>query len=174
MRLRDRNRRIAICALLIAIGTVIWSVEEMLPRPMPWAKPGLANAATMMAIALGGPVEGIIVALGRVVLGALLLGRIGSASFIISLSGSTIAAIVMGLIWRMRLPFSVYGISIFGALAHALTQIIVAGWLVYRPDIVLNLLPFVVLPSMITGAIVGLIVAILLNRLKKIDHFYLK
>ena len=162
MERRDRNRRIAICALLIAVGTAIWSVEELLPRPMPWIKPGFANIATMLAIALAGPVEGVVVAVGRVLLGALLLGRIGSAAFIISLAGSTAAALAMGALWRTRL--SVYGISIAGALTHGIAQLFVAGWLVYRPGIILNLLPLVALPSIITGAVVGFFVALILKR----------
>jgi len=160
----DRHRFLATLALLIAVGSALWMFEELLPRPLPWVQPGLANIVTMLAIAVLGRWYGIPVALGRVFLGALLLGRLGSAGFFMSLSGGLCSAIVMGALWQSKIPLSVYGIGISGALIHGLAQLVVAMLLVYTPFAFQYLLPFITIPAALTGVLVGFLTSVLLRR----------
>lgn len=152
---RGKSHRIAYLAALVAIGCAIWIVEELIPHPLPWIKPGLANIATLIALYLMRPSDALIVAVSRVLLGALLLGRFGSAGFIISLSGASLSALVMVAIRKSGLPFSIYGVSLFGALFHGLAQLFVAGILVYSLRAVVYLTPWVLLPSIVTGLLVA-------------------
>ncbi len=152
---RGKSYRITYLAALAAIGCAIWIVEELIPHPLPWIKPGLANIVTLLALYLMRPSDALIVSVSRVLLGALLLGRFGSAGFIISLSGATLSALVMVAIRKSGLPFSIYGVSLFGALFHGLTQLFVAGILVYSLRAVVFLTPWVLLPSIATGLLVA-------------------
>ncbi|RKZ30569.1 heptaprenyl diphosphate synthase [bacterium] len=164
MQSQDRNKRVAVLAILIALGAVLWALEEFIPRPIPWLKPGLANIATVIAIVVLGPWDGLPVAIGRVILGALILGRIGSAAFLMSISGAVVSAAVMGVLWRIKAPLSIYGISVSGALAHGLSQLGVAVLLVYTPFVLRFFLPLVSLPAIATGLLVGLLSVALIKR----------
>ncbi|MCK5833462.1 Gx transporter family protein [bacterium] len=164
MQQRDDNRRLALSSIFMALGTVLWVVEELIPKPMPWMKPGLANCATLLAMFTVGPLEAIIVAVGRVFLGSLLLGRIGSPGFIISLSASITSAVMMIAVRYSKIRFSIFGVSIFGAIAHSLTQLLIAGMMIHNLSITSSLLPLVLLPSIPSGIIVAFIVMLVLSR----------
>ncbi len=171
MQLRNKSHRIAYLAVLVAIGSAVWALEELIPRPLPWVKPGLANVATLIAIYILSPWDGLTVALFRVLIGALLLGRIGTAGFIISISAAIVSALVMATVKTTRLPFSIYGISLFGALFHSITQLAVAGYLVYNFRAVVYFLPCVLLPSLLTGILVGYLASLVISKLPvKLDR----
>ena len=161
----SRNRRIAYWALFIAVGAIIWSLEEFLPRPLPWAKPGLANIATLIALFILGPVDAIIVAVGRVLVASLVLGRIGTPAFFMSISGAAAASLSMAGISKARLGISIYGISLSGAMAHALAQLGAAAILVFSPEVIFASLPLVLLPSVLAGIAVGWLSARLMKAL---------
>ncbi len=165
MRSPDKSGRLAYLAVLIAVGSALWIFEELLPRPVPWVKPGLANIATIITIYLLGPWDGIPVALGRVIIGSLVLGRFGSAGFLMSLSGALVSAVTMGTLRRTGAPLSIYGVSLCGSLVHGLAQLLVAAWLVNFPGNAYNLLPWVALPALPTGLLTGFISAVLIGRM---------
>lgn len=170
MRLLGKSHRTAVLAMLTAIGSAVWLIEELIPRPLPWVKPGLANVATVIAIYLFSPIDGLIVAFFRVLLGAMLLGRIGTPGFFISISAALTSAIIMVAIKSSKLPFSIYGISLWGALFHGITQLIVAGYLVYSARAVVHFAPLVLLPSLATGILVGYLSSIVLRRILRRDN----
>lgn len=153
--------------MLTAIGSAVWLIEELIPRPLPWIKPGLANVATVIAIYLFSPIDGLIVAFFRVFLGAMLLGHIGSAGFFISISSALTSALIMIAIKSSKLPFSIYGVSLWGALFHGLTQLVVAGYLVYSARAVVHFAPLVLLPSVATGIIVAYLAGVVLRRISR-------
>ncbi|HDR91102.1 MAG TPA: Gx transporter family protein [candidate division Zixibacteria bacterium] len=167
---QGKSRRIAYLAALIAIGCAIWIIEELIPHPLPWIKPGLANIATLLALYLMRPSDALIVAVSRVLLGALILGRFGSAGFFISLSGAVLSALAMFAVRKSGLPFSIYGVSLFGALFHGLAQLLVAGILVYNLHAVVYLTPWVLLPSIATGLLVAHFARMIIARIRpKLD-----
>jgi len=157
----------ALCALLVAVGAVLWTLEEFIPRPLPWLKPGLANVATVLAMVIVGPVEAILVAVGRVLLGGLLLGRLGSPAFIISMSSAIVAGFAMIIVWKSKVPMSIYGISITGAVSHAVAQVFVAGLLIFSPSIAIKLLPLVVIPAIPAGILIAFLSRAVITRIKK-------
>lgn len=165
MRSHGKSRRIAFLAALIAIGSAMWVIEEFIPRPLPWVKPGLANVSTIIAIYILSPADGLIVAVLRVLIGALLLGRLGSVGFIISISAAATSAIAMILAKWSKLPFSIFGISLFGALFHGVTQLAVAGYLVYSFRAVWYFTPWVLFPSIATGILVAYIAGLIIKKL---------
>ena len=67
---------------------------------MSWARIGLANVATLMALVLFGFWEALTVLLLRVFLGSLASGTLLSPIFPFVLGGGLASLICMGLVWR--------------------------------------------------------------------------
>ncbi len=160
-----RTRLLARGALLAGFGLVMFLFEALLPRPLPWAKPGLANIATLLALYTLGPGLAVAVTVLRVLLGSLLLGTFLNPGFWLSLAGGLASVAVMALAQRYgRAMFSVVGVSLLGALAHVLAQLSLAGILIVQQIQILYLLPLLLWPALFAGGIVGIASLLLLER----------
>ena len=159
--------RLARTALLAGFGLVMFLFESILPRPLPWAKPGLANIATLLALYLLGAASAWAVTLLRVLLGSFFIGSFLNPGFWLSLAGGGAATALMITIKKYAsTQFSVIGISLAGALAHVLAQIAVAGWLIVRRVEIVYLLPAMLWPALFAGFVVGVAAFLLLERLR--------
>jgi heptaprenyl diphosphate synthase len=158
--------RLTRTALLTGFGLVMFLFESNLPRPLPWAKPGLANVATLLALYLLGAASAWAVTLLRVLLGSFFLGSFLNPGFWLSLAGGLAAVAVMTLLKKFgEKQFSVIGLSLAGALAHVLAQIMVAGFLIVRRWEIVYLLPAMLWPALFAGVVVGIATLLLLERL---------
>jgi heptaprenyl diphosphate synthase len=159
------NRLLVRCAILAAVGIVLFVVESYIPRPLPWAKPGLANIVTLLAIYIFGLRATMVIVLVRICAGSLLLGQIFSPSFILSLSGGLAAALVMASARSSTgKTFSIVGVSIFGALAHNFTQLFMAYLLIVKSPQIFFLTPLLIIPAVFTGLAIGLIALFILQK----------
>ena len=151
-----KNVKLTTLSLLIGMGLILFLFESLLPRPLPWAKPGLANIVSILALYWFGIPAAILVAVGRTILGALILGTLFSPGFLLSLGGALASVLVMGGIRYIHSGFlSMIGISIVGAFSHTIMQFILARWLIVGQSGVLYLLPPMMAASIVTGLIIG-------------------
>ena len=60
--------------------------------------------------------------------------------------------------------FSIYGISIFGALVHNLTQLVLVNFLIVRRLELFYLLPVMALTAVVTGFIVAFVAKLILSK----------
>ncbi|OQX95114.1 hypothetical protein B6I21_07130, partial [candidate division KSB1 bacterium 4572_119] len=120
-------------ALLIGIGLILFMFESLIPRPLPWVKPGLAHVATLIALFTLGNAAALIVVIGRVLIGSLLLGTLLNPTFLLSISGGLCATFIM-IFLKKNFPktFSIFGISISGAVIHNLTQLLIVELLIVQ------------------------------------------
>ena len=90
MWLPDNNftRKEAHLAALVAIGLLLFLFEAFIPRPVPWLKFGIANIATLIALYWYGAAAALLVALSRILIGALFTGNILTPGFLLSFSVS--------------------------------------------------------------------------------------
>jgi heptaprenyl diphosphate synthase len=94
-------------------------LEALLPLPTPWVKLGLANLMTLMGLIYLETQEAFIATLLRVILGSIMAGAFLGPTFFLSLAGGlTGTGIMCGIYNRGKGPFSLVGISIFGAYTH--------------------------------------------------------
>ena len=166
----DILRRISYVGMLVALGLVLQIVESSLPPllPLPGAKLGLANLATLMALLILGPVEAFEVTVLRCLLGGLLRGS--AIGLILSFSAGISATVVMCLFYLyFGSLFSITGVSIAGAAAHNTTQLAVAIPLVGFPGLI-NYLPYLLLVSIPTGLFIGLCARRLWSALQGLDQ----
>ncbi len=108
---RSSARKITQLALLTGAGLALFLFESLIPRPLPWIKPGLSQIATIVALYAYGWREAIAVVAARVCLGALLIGSFAGPGFWLALPAGAAAALVMALVHRWSGDRSEHGRS---------------------------------------------------------------
>ncbi|MFC1567674.1 Gx transporter family protein [Pseudomonadota bacterium] len=153
--------------LLLAVSLHVF--EAALPSLGPWFKPGLANIATLLALAILGPSAAAMLAIWRVIVGSFLIGTLFTPTFIISLAGGVAAAIAMLTAWRLLPVITLIGVSLIGALAHMTVQFVTVESLFIHQQALYYLLPPLLLLSVFTGWINGGLAAYIVSQLKESD-----
>lgn len=159
-----QTKKLTRSALLIAAALTLSWIERFIPLnlivPLPGVKLGLANLVTMFALYTLPGGQALTILVLRCVLGSLFGGLSGLA---MSLTGGLLAFAAMA--WARRVPlFSVYGVSILGAAAHNLGQVLAAG-VMMGSWYTLYYLPFLLLTALATGTITGTVSAVTLKAL---------
>ncbi len=150
-----QTKKLALCAVLIALALALSYTERLIPLqllvPLPGVKLGLANVVSLVSLYLLGWKPTFAVVLLRCILGAMFGG--GVTGFLFSLTGGLLAMGVMCLSKSISL-FSIYGVSILGAAAHNVGQILVAV-LIMHSVYVVAYLPYLLLVALFTGFATG-------------------
>ena len=160
----NRTRLIVILGISVAAAMVLSYVESLIPVPfaVPGVKLGLANiVALFLLVKLDWKSAGA-VSIIRVLLSALLFGSI--ASLFYSMAGALLSITVMALL-KLTGKFSPVGISVSGACAHNVGQIIMAVILTGTEQIAWWLPPLLV-SGAVTGVAIGAVGAVLIYKIK--------
>jgi heptaprenyl diphosphate synthase len=128
-------------------------------------KLGLSNVATLMALGLFGFWEGLAVSWMRVLIGGLFTGGVLTPAFTFGILGGSLAVITMWALKKAGGRFSLVGISIAGATAHNIGQLLAAQTIYIHHSGIWNLLPFMTLTAIFTGGLTGLITIEVFRRL---------
>lgn len=163
----NRTRKLVFLSLLISLGLALHVIESNIPFPVPipGAKIGLANIITLLTLILFGFRESLAVALLRCIMAAAVSGSVSNLAF--SLSGALFSIVSMGTAYRYSDGiFSLIGISIIGAEAHNLAQVITAN-IIFKNIGFFFYLPVLLLIGIVTGCFVGLSTLYIENNLTK-------
>lgn len=149
------TKRLVQSAMLVALALALSYAERFIPLqmiiPLPGVKLGLANVVTLIALYLLGGKTAFAVLVIRCVLGSVFGG--GITALLFSLTGGVLAMSVM--VACKKLPFlSVYGVSILGAAAHNVGQILAAMALMQSVYIGMYL-AYLLLVAVFTGFATG-------------------
>ena len=163
--MRNDTRRLVFLSMLVAMGTALYVVEGMLaiPLPIPGVKLGLANIVTVLAIYLYGLRDGLTVALMRVLLGSLIGGVFLAPGFLLGIAGAVTSSLLMALLLKRTSCFSMIGISMAGAVAHNLGQLLAAS-LLLQSGAVIYYLPVLLLTGIPAGMFTGYLLNMLLEH----------
>lgn len=161
------TKKLAVIAILVAQASVLHFLESMFPSPLPipGVKLGLANIITLLALIVFDFKTTLQITVLRTILGSLLSGTLLGIGFFMSFSGAITAAFLMAFLLRFVKGFSLVGISIAGAAAHNLGQLVMAALILRFPGIFFYL-PFMLLFSVPTGFLIGLLTKELVNYIK--------
>lgn len=160
-------KTITISGVLIALALALSLVERIFPLsaivPVPGIKLGLANVITMLALFYIGPAGALLILVSRCLLGALFSGI---TALIFSLSGGLLAFLAM-LIIKMAYgkAFSIFGVSIGGAAAHNIGQILAASALLGE-NLIYTYLPLLLLTGIATGVLTAAVSGSLFKKLE--------
>ena len=166
----NKTRKLILCAMLISTALVLSYMERFFPLqmliPLPGVKLGLANIVSLMALYLLGTKEAYIILAIRCVLGSMFGSSITGLLF--SLTGGMLSMLTMSL--ARHLPFlSIYGVSILGAAAHNIGQIL-ASMLLMQSLYIGAYLPYLLCIAIATGLATGAASAGVLRTLTHTDR----
>jgi heptaprenyl diphosphate synthase len=166
------TKKLAVIAMLVAQASVLHFVESLFPNPLPipGVKLGLANIITLLALVVFDFKIAVQITILRTILGSLLSGTLFGMGFFMSFAGALTATCLMAMVLSLLPGFSIVGISIAGAVAHNLGQLAMAAWILNFPGIILYL-PVMLLMSVPTGIITGLLVKALVEYIKSTNRF---
>ena len=171
MKNRWSASTIARLGLLTAVAIVLGYFEHLLPvSGIPGVKLGLANTVLLYALYLLDVPSAILLMFLKVGVSGFLFG--GLAAMLYSFAGGVFSLVVM--ILARKLPgFSVVGVSVLGAVAHNIGQMLVAIFVV-QTRAILAYLPVLLIAAAITGTLTGLIARYsfrgLRPKLEKAEH----
>lgn len=159
---------ITLSALLVALALALSYTERFIPLqlliPLPGVKLGLANIVTLIALYLLGGVWAFGILLVRCFLGALFGG--GITGLLFSVTGGILSMTAMALSKKVPV-FSIYGVSILGAAAHNVGQILAAMVLMHSVYIGAYL-PYLLAVALFTGFATGTAGAFVLRILRTV------
>ena len=163
--MHERIRRLTLTGVLTAAALVTFVIELQLPplTGIPGIKPGLANIFTLFALCWLGRGWALALMLVRVVLGCAVTGRMMALGY--SLAGGCLAYLVMAALLYVIPERQLWVVSIFGAMAHNLGQLLVARF-VAGTAAIWYYLPVLLLSALITGLFTGLCAQLVLKRLR--------
>lgn len=157
-------KRLSTFGMLVALAFIFSYIELLVPFHfiVPGMKLGLANIVVVTALYLLGPRDALTISFVRIVLVAFTFGNLNT--MIYSLAGGALSFIAMAMAKKIG-TFSVIGVSVLGALFHNIGQIFVAMFMLETKTLV-NYLPFLVIMSLVTGVLIGIVGGELTKRLK--------
>lgn len=167
---RKRIKRITLLALFTSVALLL-SYVEILIGPLftgvPGIKMGLPNIAIMLVLYRIGIKEAIGVSFIRIIVSTMLLGYGGITALWYSLAGAALSLATMILLKKLDI-LSTVGVSVAGALAHNIGQIIVAMLLMQTTQI-----GYYMIVLSVTGAVSGIFVGLaggyVIQKLAKIE-----
>ncbi len=164
--MNKKTNKMVKMALLLAMALVINYLESLvpLPIPMPGVRLGLANCLGLVVLCLYSEKDYVIFNVLKVVLVALLRTGFGS-SFFIGLSGTLLATIFTLLTYKFS-KASIYGLSVVGAVFHALGQVLMV-MLLYSNVYMINYLVVLEVTSVISGLLTAFVASVTLLKLPK-------
>lgn len=162
-----KTKSITTIGVMTAISVVISIIESyftFIGNIIPGLKLGLANIVVIFALYKYNFKTAIIISLIRVFVVSLIRAGFG-INFLFSLSGAIFSIISMFLVKKTKL--SVVGVSIIGSVCHSIGQVLV-GILILDNYNVIYYLPYLLILSIPTGIIIGIIAKKLLKYTEKI------
>lgn len=160
-------RDLVFLSLLLGVAIILQAVEAMYLPPLmiPGAKLGIANLVTLLLVAFYGWRQALVNVALRVTIVGLITGTFMSTTFVYSLLGGIISALVMAGFFRLLFgPFSFVGVSLAGALAHNLTQLALARIIIAHPGVI-YFLPWLIFMAVVGGLPNGLAANLLAPKL---------
>ena len=159
-----KTKDLAAFGLLTALALILSYVESLLPSfvPIPGIKLGLANIAVVFALYRLGGGRAALLSVTRVLLASFLFGN--AYTLMYSLTGAALSLLAMIFLQKTG-RFTSVGVSLAGAVAHNLGQILVAV-LVMGTGTLWHYLPALIISGLAAGVVIGLAAGALVRRMK--------
>ena len=159
-----KTKKIAVLALAIALAMILSFVESQIPAfvAIPGVKIGLANIAVVFVLYKLGWKEAVLISLVRVFMVSVLFGT--AVSLFYSVAGAVLSLTGMVLL-RKTVLFSTVAVSVTGGVLHNVGQILMAC-LLLETNVIVYYLPFLILSGVIAGVVIGVVSAIMVNRVQ--------
>ena len=152
--------------LLASLALILYVLESVAPRPLPWMKLGLGNVAVLMALLVFGAASAGAVFLVKLGIGGLVSGGFASPAFAIGAGAGMGSLAAMAIAQRLTPGlFSPVGLSILGAVVHQLCQPSLAFFYVRHAGL-FSLLPIFLVTGLLSGTLTGMLAYWALEKLR--------
>ncbi len=160
---KAKQRKTALYGVLVALAMIFSYIETLIPIPIgiPGVKPGLANLVVFAALYRMGPLDAFVISMVRIVLVGITFGSLSAMLY--SFAGGIFSFLIMWLCWKKDW-FTRVGVSVAGGVSHNIGQLAAAA-LVLESGAVFSYLPVLLLSGTVTGALIGLVGGLILERL---------
>ena len=166
-------KKMVFLGLMVGYSLILYILETYIPNPFivffPGAKLDLTNIITLVSLLIFGFKETFIIVTVRVILSSIFAGPMSYLLF--SIGGAYLSLIVMFLVNKIK-GFSVIGVSIAGAIAHNIGQLLVASILVEN-FLMITYLPFMLATSLVTGLFVGIVSQFCYSKMDRIKDSFI-
>lgn len=155
--INSKLRKLIYVSLMVSIGLILSIVESMLPIPIsiPGFKLGISNIVGLIMLLKYGYKEGLYVIILKGILFALATGNFMALPY--SLSGGILSISIMYISNKhMSRIFSLVGVSILGAVAHNLGQILI-GMVIIENWRIISYFPYMAILSIFSGSFIGIL-----------------
>lgn len=168
-----KTKKMVFLGLMVGYSLILYILETYIPNPFivffPGAKLGLTNIITLVSLLIFGFKETFIIVTVRVILSSIFAGPMSYLLF--SIGGAYLSLIVMFLVNKIK-GFSVIGVSIAGAIAHNIGQLLVASILVEN-FLMITYLPFMLVTSLVTGLFIGIVSQFCYSKMDRIKDSFI-
>ena len=151
----------ALFGMLVALAFIFSYIEHLIPLPLPTGvKLGVANIVVLTALYFLGAKEALIISMVRILLSGFAFG-ISTVPY--SLAGGLCSLLVMVLLKKSE-RFGLAGVSVAGSVCHNIGQTLMAMVLLGKNTVFY--FPVLLLSGIIAGVLIGLISAVVLEKVK--------
>ena len=165
-----KTNKVALLGILGAVALILSFLEGMLVPDIPFlpvgAKPGLSNIITMYVAGTMGFPGAIYITMLKALFALITRGATGA---FMSFSGGLLSTVSVCLLIKYQGKiFSYLGLGVIGAVMHNLGQLI-AACIVSGTFALMNYGKYLLIFALVTGAVTGTMLMLLMPRLEKID-----
>lgn len=159
-------------AFLTATACSIHVFESLIMRllPLPFIRLGLSNVVVLYLILKNQALSALAVNITKSLIGGLITFTLLSPATLLSLCGGVAAILAMWAAYHLPLGFSEYGVSVAGAVAHNLTQLIIVQQIVLPGANVFVLTPLLLFLSLLGGLLTAWIMLMVKTKYEKQDE----
>ena len=150
--------------LLAACCIFLSMIEYIIPKPVIFMRYGIANIPIMISLKIFTPGMTMALVLLKIIGQGIITGTIFSYIFLFSLSGSLASGLAMIFIYKLfKNRISMIGVSVTGAFASNIIQLIVAKYFIFgKAALIMG--PPVILIGTITSVIVGAFAELFISK----------
>lgn len=165
----ERTQRLLQLAFLTALASSIHIVESLVLRmlPIPFIRVGLSNIVVLYLVMQDRPLSSVLVNVVKSLLGGVFTFTLLTPGTMISLAGGISAIIAMYVLNKTKLGFTCYGVSIIGAVAHNMAQLLVVRILVVTNARVFILTPILIILGIVSGFATAYLLALVSEKIEK-------
>ena len=143
-------------ALLSGCCVFLSMIEYIIPKPVPFMRLGIANIPVMISLEIFSPALSFVLVLLKILGQGIITGTVFSYIFVFSFTGSIAGGCAMILIRNvLKNRISMVGVSVTGALASNIAQLITANFMIFG-DSALIIAPPVIMIGTLSSIIIGI------------------
>lgn len=165
-----KPRPLIFLAFITAIACSVHIVESLVSRslPLPFLRLGLSNVVVLYLVMEKQVWQAVVVNITKSLIGGVATFTFLTPGTILSLGAGLAAIAIMEMARRSRLGFSIYGISLAGATAHNLVQLLIIKWVVLHQRGVFMLTPILLFLGLISGLLIARIAQAVFPRINEL------